>query len=79
MAIRNIPERLRELKENWDGDGAPVITEEAIEMATRILKILREEPGQSTPLNNGGIQLEWHSGGVDLEIAITPEGTLELE
>ena len=53
--------------------------EEAIEMAERILTVLRDEEGQAVPLTSGGVQLEWHSGGVDLEIVITPDGTLELE
>ena len=81
MALTNkiTLDKLRELKDDWDNDGAPAPAEEAIEMAERILTILRDVLGQAVPMTNGGVQLEWHSGGVDLEIVITPEGTVELE
>lgn len=79
MANKITLDKLRELKEDWDDDGAPAPAEEAIEMAERVLNMLRDEPGQAVPLTNGGVQLEWHAGGVDLEIVITPEGTVELE
>ena len=29
---------------------------------------------QVVPRYNGGLQLEWHTGGVDLEIVIDPDG-----
>jgi hypothetical protein len=68
-------DRLRELKDNWDHDGAVAPTEEAIALAEAILNT----PGQAVPRTNGGVQIEWHCGGGDVEIVITPEGAMELE
>jgi len=30
------------------------------------------------PLSTGGLQLEWHTQGVDLEVAVEHDGTLEV-
>lgn len=79
MADKITLDKLRDLRDDWDDDGAPAPAEEAIEMAERILTVLRDVTGQAVPMTSGGVQLEWHSGGVDLEIVITPEGTVELE
>lgn len=68
-------DNLRALKDDWDNDGAPAPTEDAIALAELILNT----PGHAVPLTNGGVQIEWHVGGADVEIVITPEGTLELE
>jgi hypothetical protein len=32
-------------------------------------------PPQFFPLPNGGLQLEWHAGGEDIEIEVDPSGT----
>ena len=72
-------DKLRELKEDWDNDGAKAPTEEAIDTAERVLNMLREVPGQAVPCTDGGVQIEWHSHGLDVEFRITPEGTFELE
>ena len=80
MADKITLDKLRDLRDDWDDDGAPAPAEEAIEMAERILnRCCGTMTGQAVPMTSGGVQLEWHSGGVDLEIVITPEGTVELE
>lgn len=76
MAINKITlDKLREMKEDWDDDGAVAPTEEAINLAELILNT----PPAVVPRENGGVQIEWHCGGEDAEIVITPEGTVELE
>jgi hypothetical protein len=68
-------DNLRALKDDWDNDGAVAPTEDALQLAEHILNT----PGQAVPLTNGGVQIEWHIGGADVEIVITPEGTMLLE
>lgn len=74
-------ESLSRLKENWDTYGAPRINDGCIKDA---LSLLEEVQGDSSPApscvptSEGGIQLEWHRNGVDLEIEISPQGTVEV-
>jgi len=72
-------DNLRELKDDWDEDGATAPSEEAISCAERILNMLRDVPGQAVPTTDGGVQIEWHARGFDIEFVITPEGSFELE
>jgi hypothetical protein len=55
----------RELGENWDG-GAP-ITNEAITTAENLAAV---------PTSDGGVQLEIHAGGADVEVVIAPDGRI---
>lgn len=56
---------LRELGKGWDSyDGNP-ITERALRTAGALCFV---------PCANGGIQVELHAGGVDVEIEIGPDG-----
>lgn len=61
-------DRLRALNSDWNSYGAPAIDPRAISVAESILGT----PGQATPTNQGGVQIEWHCGGVDLEFVINP-------
>lgn len=61
-------ESLRLLKSNWDSYGAASISPEAIATASQFLQ------PDIVPTSQGGIQLEWHNFGIDLEIEITPAG-----
>ena len=71
-------ERITELAPNWDGyDGVPP-TRAAISTAHAVANALLHPP-QVVPVNDGGVQLEWHIEGVDVEIAITPKGEVEVE
>jgi hypothetical protein len=65
------------LEENWDSYGArrvdPRCTEAAVGLLRAILDSTTPRPFV-VPTCRGGIQLEWHRGGVDLEIEIeSPE------
>lgn len=65
---------LRGLPENWNSYGARAIEIDAIgralDMLTRIMRRAIPNP-QIVPTHMGGVQLEWHSRGVDLEIELT--------
>ena len=53
------------------------------EMAANIVKLLidildsRAPPPSVVPTWEGGLQVEWHRNGVDLEIEVTPSGHIE--
>jgi hypothetical protein len=64
---------LGRLEENWDSYGARRIDPHCIEAAANLLRAVMNAatPMPSVvPTNRGGIQLEWHRGGIDLEIEI---------
>ena len=62
---------LRDFEDDWDGDGAPKPSEEAILAAERILN---EQP-RVNPTLEGGVRLDWMHG---IEITITADGMQEL-
>lgn len=61
------------LPENWDSYGAKQVN---VELAVSALNLLTQIMRDGTPVpsivptNSGGIQLEWHRNGVDLEIEV---------
>lgn len=69
--------RLLQLPENWDTYGAAPIAAEAVAAAAALL--LRTASGDTpkpsvVPTVDGGVQLEWHRHGIDLEVEIRPTG-----
>ena len=71
---------LLSLPSNWDRFGAPPIEATAIQNAIDTLGLFMSDLSslpQWTPTRNGGVQLDWHEHGIDLEIAFerdSPEG-----
>jgi hypothetical protein len=63
-------ESLADLKPGWDSYGGKAPTPEAIAAA----RVMIEWEPTATPLSGGGVQLEWHAGGYDIEIRIAPDG-----
>lgn len=65
------------LEKGWDGDRARPVTAHAAESA---LQVLQETMAPQTvapavvPVADGGLQLEWHLRGVDLEIYVEADG-----
>ena len=60
------------LPSGWDGENAPTVEGVAIQSAFDALSLFMTETSstpQWTPTQNGGVQLDWHENGVDLEIA----------
>ena len=62
---------LLSLVPNWDSYGAPPIDRAQVLSALRVLThIMRDDspPPTIVPTNRGGVQMEWHTRGFDLEI-----------
>lgn len=68
---------LRQLEPRWDGRSAEMLTDDACETAVRLLASLAipaPPTAQLVPLTDGGVQLEWHAGGINVEIEVDPIG-----
>lgn len=69
------------LPKDWDGEGASRIDTATVNRALAAVERLFE-PNSPTPsivpLSNGGLQLEWHRGGKDLEIEFSPQGRVSF-
>jgi hypothetical protein len=67
---------LLNLQANWDGEGAPRINFDCAMGAFSFLfaNSMHETPApQLVPTSTGGIQVEWHLYGTDLEIRFDPK------
>lgn len=68
---------LRTLPRNWNSYGALPIADRAIQVAIALLHDVMPERAphaQIVPTAPGGVQLEWHTGGIDMEIEVEPNG-----
>ena len=68
---------LHQLESCWDGRTAEMLTDDACETAVRLLVSLAipaPPTVQLVPLTDGGVQLEWHAGGNDVEIEVDAIG-----
>jgi hypothetical protein len=68
-------DKLLALKDNWDSYGAPMISKRAVDAALQLRNVLATAPS-FVPMSDGGVQLEWHSQGFDVELEIEPNGKL---
>lgn len=69
--------QLYALPAGWDGFSSDQITIEAIQAAVTTLVTIADETTpapQFFPLRDGGIQVEWHVGGNDIEIEVNGVG-----
>jgi hypothetical protein len=73
MSHEQMFDELRGLQPGWDSYGAPPISEAAIQSAQAFLSRM-----DITPCSDGGVQLEWHTYGFDLEVEFHPNGTVEV-
>lgn len=64
-------ERLANLKDNWDGYGAKSPDPRAIIEAHKLFTKLSGDGWQVVPTTDGGVQIERHTDGVDVEIVVT--------
>lgn len=65
---------LTALAPGWDSYGAPPVEADSALQAVEFLlgvALPHLPPPAIVPLSDGGIQLEWHEGGVDLEISFS--------
>jgi hypothetical protein len=72
------------LENNWDSYGAAVVKRSTVEEAINFLYFINgnllaplPQP-MAVPTAGGGIQLEWHTKGVDLEIELTQSSEITL-
>jgi hypothetical protein len=76
--------KLLDLPPNWNSHGARPVELKALEFALNLL-LETMQPESPLPtvlaLPRGGVQMEWHMGGIDFEVAVSPAGhfTLYLE
>ncbi len=79
-AIEKLAELLR-LPSNWDTYGATMILPEAV---VRAIQFIDQMIDNNTPLpsivptTNGGIQLEWHTRGIDIEVDLSSASAWEV-
>jgi hypothetical protein len=72
---------LVDLPENWNSYGAPPIDGNAIKLALEILQRSMQPdspPPSVVPTSRGGVQLEWHRDGIDIEVEVAPEGDVTM-
>lgn len=70
---------LLQLGDGWDSYGAPRISRDALACTLGFLNLLLQYPrGAVVPTGEGGIQLEWHTERIDLEIECLPSGQAVL-
>lgn len=69
------------LRRGWDGRRAEPVTELAVQT---VVLVLAEVMAGSTPspqyfpLPDGGLQVEWHAGGHDIEVEVDGDGSLHV-
>jgi hypothetical protein len=71
-------EDLLQLPPNWDGYGAAQIQELIVDTAYRLLREVMDNDAPTpsvVPLSDGGVQLEWHRHGRNLEIEFPADET----
>lgn len=66
------------LEPGWDGERAePPTTEAALALFRGLLEVMwPDSPAPSVvPMYDGGIQAEWHTAGLDIELSVGPDGS----
>ena len=72
-------QHLSQLAENWDSYGGQAPSDEAVYTAREVLsQILRDQSSAPAlvPLSEGGVQIEWHGDGEELEVRIGATGEI---
>lgn len=73
--------QLHALPKNWDGYSAEPVNDSVITFALVVINNamrLTTPAPQIVPMSNGGLQLEWHQKGWDLELSIDQPLKCEL-
>jgi len=66
------------LPAGWDSYGAPRIDRHAVSSALALLESAAPEEMPAplvVPVSDGGVQLEWHAWGLDVELEVPPAAT----
>lgn len=74
--IRNIArlQSFLNLEPGWDSYDA-----ESVKPLPVMLAIIMQAAPSVVPLSNGGVQMEWHNSGWDVELEISPTGEVLLD
>lgn len=73
--------RLSSLRPNWDSYGSPPVSDWVLTVAAELVSKTTFENAPTPaiiPIKGGGVQLEWESGGRELEVEVHPDLTVEL-
>lgn len=70
-------DEIAKLEPNWDSYGADTPWPEAIRAARELVRLFAHPPNV-VPRSGGGVQLEWHREGWEIELAIENVGTLDV-
>jgi hypothetical protein len=73
--------RLGLLRRGWDGAAAAAVTDRAlVEAATILASVVGERTllPQIFPLVDGGVQIEWHAGGDNIEVEVEGDGSIAI-
>lgn len=68
---------LLRLEDGWDSYGARRVEPRAVSAGLHVLLETMPPhlpPPAVVPTSTGGVQFEWHTGGIDLEVEIGPSG-----
>lgn len=74
-------QHLMGLRPNWDSYGSRPIEPNSVNYALEFLRTSMPQEGkapQIVPTSKGGLQLEWHANGIDLEVEVDPAGNVML-
>jgi hypothetical protein len=72
---------LLHLKPNWNSYGGKPIQKKAMAAALAFLERMMQAPTprpQMVPTSQGGVQLEWHERGIDIEIEFYPDESVGI-
>ena len=72
---------LRSLRRGWDGYSSPPIQADILSFALSILDSSMQPQTSApfiAPISGGGLQIEWHEGGLDIELYIAQPLRAEL-
>lgn len=78
--LKKVTELLK-LPADWDGYGAPAIRRDAAMFALEVLETVmlpRTPLPAIVPAADGGIQIEWHEGDIDLEFHVSAPYACDL-
>ena len=72
--------RFRSYEANWNGYGEQPISEQVVKRALVVLHYVAlggPEP-VVVPVCDGGVQIEWHYSGMEIEVEISPHGSASI-
>lgn len=69
-------ESFRDLKSDWDSYGAEAIAPDAVDTASKVVKIICSATPYVVPVNNGSVEIAWDSDVGCLCLELDADGKL---